>query len=119
MFATSDGETIEGYASKEISVSMVPAKLKGVRAKGVRGGVQVRWKRNKNVSGYQVFMKVHVKGFKTKFNRVKTINKNKITGYRYKMAVRGMKYSYKVRSFKKIKGKKIFGPYVTVSAKAK
>lgn len=119
VFATSDGETIEGYASKEISVSMVPAKLKGVRAKGVRGGVQVRWKRNKNVSGYQVFMKVHVKGFKTKFNRVKTIKKNKITGYRYKMAVRGMKYSYKVRAFKKIKEKKIFGPYVTVSAKAK
>lgn len=119
VFAASDGETIEGYASKEVSAAMVPAKLKGVRAKGVRGGVQVRWKRNKNVSGYQVYMKVHVKGFKTKFNRVKTIKKNKITGYRYKMAVRGMKYSYKVRSFKNIKGKKIFGPYVTVSAKAK
>lgn len=119
VFAASDGETIEGYASKEVSVAMVPAKLKGVRAKGVRGGVQVKWKRNKNVSGYQVYMKVHVKGFKTKFNRVKTIKKNKITGYRYKMAVRGMKYSFKVRSFKNIKGKKIFGPYVTVSAKAK
>lgn len=119
VFAASDGETIEGYASKEVSVAMVPAKLKGVNAKGVRGGVQVRWKRNKNVSGYQVYMKVHVKGFKTKFNRVKTIKKNKITGYRYKMAVRGMKYSFKVRSFKKIKGKKIFSPYVTVSAKAK
>ena len=119
VFAASNGEIIEGYASKEISVAMVPAKLKGVHAKGVRGGVQVRWKRNKNVSGYQVYMKVHVKGFKTKFNRVKTITKNKITGYRYKMAVRGMKYIYKVRSFKKIKGKKIFSPFVTVSAKAK
>lgn len=119
VFITPDGEIIEGYASKEISVSMVPAKLKGVRAKGVRGGVQVRWKRNKSVSGYQVYMKVHVKGFKTKFNRVKTIKKNKTTSYRYKMAVRGMKYSFKVRSFKNIKGKKIFGSYVTVSAKAK
>ncbi len=119
VFTTLDSETIEGYASKEVSVAMVPAKLKGVRAKGVKGGVQVRWKRNKNVSGYQVYMKVHVKGFKTKFNRVKTIKKNKITGYRQKMAVRGMKYSFKVRSFKNMKGKKIFGPFVTVSAKAK
>lgn len=119
IFTAADGEQIEGYASKEVSIAMVPAKLKGVRAYGVRGGVQVRWKRNKNVSGYQVYMKVHVKGFKTKFNRVKTIKKNKITGYRYKMAVRGMKYSYRVRSFKKVGSKKIFSPFVTVTAKAK
>lgn len=119
VFQASNGETIEGYPSKEKTVSMVPAKLKGVKAKGIRGGIQVRWKRNKNVSGYQVFMKVHVKGFKTNFNRVKTIKKNKITGYRCKMLVRGMKYSYRVRAYKKIKGKKIYGPYVTVSTKAK
>lgn len=119
VFQTSNGETIEGYSSKETSVSMIPAKLKGVKAKGIRGGIQLRWKRNKNVSGYQVFMKVHVKGFKTNFNRVKTIKKNKINGYRCKMLVRGMKYSYKVRAYKVVKGKKIYGSYVTVSAKAK
>ncbi len=119
VFTASDGEQIEGYASKEVSVALVPAKLKSVRAKGVRGGIQVRWKRNKNVSGYQVYMKVHVKGFKTKFNKVKTIKKNKVTGYRCKMLVRGMKYSYKVRSFKKVKGKKIYGPFVTVTTRAK
>lgn len=119
VFTASDGERIEGYASKEISVALVPAKLKSVRAKGVRGGIQVRWKRNKNVSGYQVYMKVHVKGFKTKFNKVKTIKKNKVTGYRCKMLVRGMKYSYKVRSFKKVNGKKIYSPFVTVTTRAK
>lgn len=119
VFTASNGETIEGNGSKEAAVSLVPAKLKGVRAKGVRGGIQVRWKRNKNVSGYQVFMKVHVKGFKTKFNRVKTIKKNKTTGYRCRMLVRGMKYSYKVRSYKTVKGKKIFSPFVTVTTKAR
>lgn len=119
VFTASDGEQIEGYASKEVSVALVPAKLKSVRAKGVRGGIQVRWKRNKNVSGYQVYMKVHVKGFKTKFNKVKTIKKNKVTGYRCKMLVRGMKYSYKVRSYKKVNGKKIYSPFVTVSTRAK
>ena len=35
------------------------------------------------------------------------------------MLVRGMKYSYRVRAFKTIKGKKIFGPFVMVTAKAK
>lgn len=121
VFSASNGETIEGYASPEKAVSLTPAKPKKVKAKGIRGGIQVRWKRNKSVSGYQVFMKVHVKvkGFKTHFGRVKTITKNKITGYRYKMGVRGMKYSFRVRTFKKVKGKRIFSPYVTVSAKSK
>lgn len=118
VFVAADGEVIEGY-SKAASVAMAPAKPKKVRARGVRGGIQVRWARNKNVSGYQVFMKVHVKGFKTKFNKVKTIKKNKVTGYRCKMLVRGMKYSYKVRTYKTVKGKKIFSPFVTVTTRAK
>lgn len=119
IFAAANGDSIEGFVSKELVVSMVPAKLKKVKAYGIRGGIQIRWKRNKKASGYQVFMKVHVKGFKTKFNRVKTIKSNKTTGYRCKMLVRNMKYSYRVRQFVKIKGKKIYGPYVTVTTKAK
>ena len=119
VFTAADGESIEGEDSKEAAIALTPAKVKKLKAKGIRGGIQVRWARNKNVTGYQVFMKVHVKGFKTSFNRVKTIKKNKITGYRCKMLVRGMKYSYRVRAFKTIKGKKIFGPFVTVTAKAK
>lgn len=119
VFTASNGDSIEGIGSKEAVITMNPAKLKKVRAKGIRGGIQVRWGRDKNVNGYQVYMKVHVKGFKTKFNRVKTIKKNKTTGYRCKMLVRGMKYSYKVRSFKKVSGKTIYGPYVTVTTKAK
>ena len=119
VFTASNGDKIEGLASKEILVAMVPAKVKKLKAKGIRGGIQVRWKRDRNVSGYQVFMKVHVKGFKTNFNRVKTVNRNKTTGYRCKMLVRGMKYSYRVRSYVKMGGKKIYGPYVTVSTRAK
>lgn len=119
VFTAADGESIEGADSKEAAIALTPAKIKKLKAKGIRGGIQVRWARNKNVTGYQVFMKVHVKGFKTSFNRVKTIKKNKVTGYRCKMLVRGMKYSYRVRAFKTIKGKKIFGPFVTVTAKAK
>lgn len=119
VFTAANGDQIEGVFSKEAAASLKPAKPKSVKAKGVRGGIQVRWKRDKSVSGYQVYMKVHVKGFKTNFNRVKTITKNKITGYRCKMLVRGMKYSYQIRTFKTIKGKRIYSPFVTVSAKAK
>lgn len=119
VFTAANGDKIEGFASKEAAVSMTPFKLKKVRATGIPGGIQVRWKRDKNVKGYQVYMKVHVKGFKTGFDRVKTVNSNKTTGYRCKMLVRGMKYSYRVRSFIKVNGKKIYSPYVTVTTRAK
>ncbi len=119
VFMAANGETIVGNNSKKKAITLAPAKPQKVRAKGIRGGVQVRWKRDKSVSGYQVYMKVHVKGFKTKFNRVKTIKKNKITGYRCKMLVRGMKYSYRVRTYKKVKGKKVYSPFVKVTTKAK
>ena len=91
VFTAADGESIEGVDSKEAAIALTPAKVKKLKAKG----------------------------FKTSFNRVKTIKKNKVTGYRCKMLVRGMKYSYRVRAFKTIKGKKIFGPFVMVTAKAK
>ncbi len=119
VFLAGDGESIEGNGSKETAVSMTPAKPKNVKAKGIKNGIRVRWKRNKSVTGYQVYEKVHVKGFKTKFSRVKTIKKNKITSFRSRYKVRGMKYSYRVRTYKKVKGKKIYSPFVTVSAKSK
>ena len=119
IFAAANGDKIEGFASKEAVVSMIPNKLKKVRAKGIRGGIQVRWKADKNADGYQVYMKVHVKIFKMGFGLVKTINRRKTTGYRSKLLVRGMKYSYRVRSFTKVNGKRIYSPYVTVTARAK
>ncbi len=119
VFMAANGEAIVGNNSVKKAILLSPAKLKKVRAKGIRGGIQVRWKRDKSVTGYQVYMKVHVKGFKTKFNRVKTIKKNKITGYRCKMLVRGMRYSYRVRSYKKVKGKKVYSPFVKVTTKAR
>lgn len=119
VFTAANGDKIEGFASKEAVASMTPFKVKRAKAYGIRGGIQVRWKRDKSVDGYQVFMKVHVKGFKIGFDRVKTINSNKTTGYRCSMLVRGMKYSYRVRSFIKVHGKKVFSPYVTVTTRAK
>lgn len=119
VFMAPNGETIEGNPSQKKTVSLAPAKIKKAYAKGIRGGVQVRWKQNKSVTGYQVYMKVHVKGFKTKFNPVKTLKTNKVTGYRCKMLVRGMKYSYRIRTYKKVKGKKIYSPFVKVTARAR
>lgn len=119
VFLASNGEMIEGNTSGKKVICLAPSKVRKARAKGIRGGIQVRWKRNKSVTGYQVYMKVHVKGFKTKFNLVKTLKTNKVTGYRCKMLVRGMKYSYRIRTFKKVNGKKVSGSFVKVTARAR
>ncbi len=120
VFHTVEGNPIEGFQSNEAKIVLKPSKLKGVKAKAIRRkGIKVSWKRDKSVTGYQVYRKVYVKGFKTKFNRVMTYKKNKMTSYRNKMTVAGMKYSYRVRSFKKVGGKKIYGPFVTVTTRAK
>lgn len=119
VFTAANGDAIEGLASKETSVSMTPSKPKNVKAKGVRGGIRIKWTRDKNANGYQVFRKAHVKGFKTVFYRVKTIKGNKKTVYRDKRLVPKFTYSYKVRSYKTVNGKKIFGSYTTVTTKAR
>lgn len=119
VFMAANGEAIEGNASAKKVICLAPSSVKKARAKGIRGGIQVRWKRDKSVTGYQVYMKVHVKGFKTKFNLVKTLKNNKVTGYRCKMLVRGMKYSYRIRTFKKVNGKKVYSPFVKVTTRAR
>ncbi|MCR5798330.1 MAG: hypothetical protein K6G63_10485 [Eubacterium sp.] len=118
-YKAEDDEVIESTVTKTGTHNTKPGKLKKVKAYGVRGGIYVKWARNKAMAGYQVYMKVHVSGFKTNFNRVKTLKKNNITGYRCKMLVRGMKYSYKVRGYCKVGKKKVYGDFVKVTAKAK
>lgn len=124
VFYTSDNEEIEGFASKEASVTMKLAELKKLRAKGIKGGVQLNWERDKDVSGYDIYMKSLAKGAKADYRRIKVVGKNKATGYRCKKLVKGTKYSFKVRSFKTLnkgqhKGKKIYSSFVTVHAKVK
>lgn len=71
----------------------------------------VTWKKTKSVSGYQVYTKVFVKGIKTKYSRAKT---QKGRSYKRGMLVHGMKYGFMVRAYKKVNGKKIYGPFTVV-----
>lgn len=124
VFRTSDNEEIEGLASKEASVTMKLTELKKLRAKGIKDGIQLNWERDKDVSGYEIFMKSLAKGAKAGYKRIKVIGKNKTTSYHCKKLVKGTKYSFKVRSFKtlnkgKNKGKKVYSSFVTVNGKAK
>ena len=106
-----DGTTQMQTEAKTASVKLVPGKIKGLKAKKRGRKIVVTWKKTKSVSGYQVYTKVFVKGIKTKYSRAKT---QKGRSYKRGMLVHGMKYGFMVRAYKKVNGKKIYGPFTTV-----
>ncbi len=109
--------------SSEISMKMIPAKVKGFKAKAHRGSITLKWKKGAKgkVSGYEVWGKVSVKlkGVKLKYHKMKTIKSYKKNSLKHKMLVRGMTYNYQIRCYKTVKGKKIYSEYVTIKKKAK
>ena len=106
-----DGTTQVQTGAKTASVKLVPGKIKGLKAKKRGRKILVTWKKTKSVSGYQVYTKVFVKGIKTKYSRAKT---QKGRSYKRGMLVHGMKYGFMVRAYKKVNGKKIYGPFTVV-----
>lgn len=96
---------------KTASVKLVPGKIKGLQARKRGRKIVLTWKKTKSVSGYQVYTKVFVKGIKTKYSRAKT---QKGRSYKRGMLVHGMKYGFMVRAYKKVNGKKIYGPFTAV-----
>lgn len=107
-----DGTVSEGTCTNEKSISLVPGKVKGLKIKRGRGRFTVTWKKTSGATGYQVYTKVFVKGIKMKYSKAKTLKKRM---YKRGMLVRKMKYGFKVRAYKKVKGKKIYGPFSTVT----
>lgn len=107
-----DGTVETGTCANTASVKLVPGKVTGLKAKKSHRKITVTWKKTKNVSGYQVYTKVFVKGIKLKYSKAKTLKSRK---YTRGMLVRGMKYGFKVRTYKKVDGKKIYGPFATVT----
>lgn len=101
-----------GSCTNEKTISLVPGKVKGLKVKKRRGKFTVTWKKTSGATGYQVYTKVFVKGIKTKYNKAKTLKSRK---YKRGMLVRKMKYGFKVRAYKKVNGKKIYGPFSTVT----
>ncbi|WP_305146634.1 3D domain-containing protein [Anaerovorax odorimutans] len=109
------GSVQSGY-SKTVSAKARPVKTV-VKAKAGEEKITVTWKKISGASGYHVYRSGSKNG---KYKRIKTINKGKITRFTNSKLKGGKSYYYKVRAYKKIKGKKVFAAYsAPASAKAK
>lgn len=92
----------------------VPTKVKAAAGKKK---ATIRWKRASGVNGYQVYRASKKKG---KYKKVKTITRAKTTKYINKKLKKNKKYYYKIRAYKKVNGKTVYGAFSkTVKVKAK
>ncbi len=115
-YKTVSGERICGEASQVFTCA--PDMVKGWKATASAGSkVKLRWKKGKGLTGYEIYRSTRKSGG---YKKIKTISKAKTVKYTDSSLKKGKKYYYKIRAYRTIKGKKIYGPYSgIVMAKAK
>ncbi len=92
----------------------VPAKPGSVSvAKYSRTKVKLSWNKVAGASGYRIYRS---KSKTSGFSNIKTITSgSKLT--HIKKTTRNVKYYYKIRAYKTVNGKKVWGTYSAVKAK--
>ena len=96
----------------KVTIKVVPKKVKVTSVKNIKGGkLRIAWRKDKTVTGYEVLYstkqnfknakKVTVKSYKTVSVKTKKLTKTKT-------------YYVKVRAYKTVNGKKVYGAYSAV-----
>ncbi|MEG0830312.1 MAG: 3D domain-containing protein [Anaerovoracaceae bacterium] len=115
-YKTVTGKTIYSKYSPRSCAKAVP-KQASAKAKAGKNKVKISWKKIDGAQGYHIYRSTSSKG---KFKCVKVISKGKTTSCINGKLRAGRTYYYKVRGYKKVNGKKVFGKYSKkVKAKAK
>lgn len=96
-------------ASKKAVLTVTPINGKIRSAKNIKGKkLRLKWNRDKKASGYQIKLSRN-----KNFKKAKTywIKKNKTTAKTISRLKKGKRYYVKIRAYKKVNGKKIYGSY--------
>lgn len=99
------------YSSYTKSVSLKPTLKKTTKVKvknSKKRAAVVTWKKVSGASGYRVYRATKKNG---KYTLVKTVKGNKSVKYTNKKLKKNKKYYYKVRAYRTVSGKKVFGAY--------
>jgi len=96
--------------TKTTKVKVAKVKKLKVKKKS-KTSIKINWKRIRKVNGYQIAIKMGKKG---KFKKIKLIKKNKKTSFVKKKLKRGKKYYVKVRAYKLVNGKRVYGKYSAI-----
>ena len=109
--ATITATTVVGGKKATCTVTVKPKKVTGVKAVKIKSGqAKISWKKQANVSGYQIRRATSKNGT---YKSIKTTTKLTYTNKKLKAR---KTYYYKVRSYKTVSGKKVYGAYSDVKS---
>jgi hypothetical protein len=97
--------------SAKNKVSVSPPKVKSVSALDINT-FKIKWSKVSKASGYILYCSVSG----GKYKKIKKLGKNTCS-YTHKKLVNNKKYSYKLRSYKKVKGKTYYSKFSNMKAK--
>ncbi len=81
-----------------------PKAAKNVKAKATKKGIRIKWKKVSGANGYYIYRSTKKnKGYK----KIHTVTKGKTQSYVDKKARKGKTYYYKIKTYKKVNGRKV------------
>lgn len=92
--------------SCDVTIVQVPKKTKIKSLKSEKNTVTLEWSKAKEVSGYEIYRSVNSS---KEYKKVKTIHGNKTFVWTNSDLKSGNTYYYKIRTYKKVSGQKIYG----------
>lgn len=112
-FETQSGNRVCINTTAIQKIKLVPAKasLKSVKASGTKA--KITWKKQSSVNGYVVYQSTKQKSGYKKIATIKGAGK---VSYTAKKLKQGKKYYYKVRAYKTVNGKKVYGEYSNIKS---
>jgi len=108
-----NGKTYIGESSDTFKIKAKPAKAKIKKVIAKNNAAQVKWAKQKDVTGYKIYRATSKDG---SYKLVKTIKSAKTVKWTNKKLKDSKKYYYKVRAYKTVKGKAVYGPYSAVKS---
>lgn len=112
--ALEGGTTGTGSASGAKSGKAVPAATT-LKAKAGAKQIKLTWSKVSGASGYELYRSTSEDG---KYSKIKTVTKGSVKSYTDKSKVSsGKMYYYKIRAYRKVDGKKVYGEYSKIISK--
>lgn len=110
--ATTEQKLSDTTTTQKLSTTTVKDILKKVSKINLQNlkkrKVRITWKKVKNADGYQVYRATKKNG---KYRLVKVVKGNKKVSYINTKLKKNKKYYYKVRAYRTVKGKKVYGAF--------
>lgn len=112
-YENQSGKLVVINTTSKQKVKLLPAKasLKSVKATGTKA--KITWKKQSGVNGYVVYQSTKKN---SGYKKIATIKSAKKVSYTTKKLKAGKKYYYKVKAYKTVNGKKVYGNYSNIKS---